>query len=263
MGSEGPLGIITEITLRLHGIPEAISAAVCSFPSIDDTVGSVIETIQLGVPVARIELLDDVTMRGVNSFSKTDYPVSHTLFYEFHGSQTTVEEHSRQAQEIASGFGGGDFNWETKAEDRNRLWQARHDALYAMNALRPGSKPMVTDVCVPISQLAQCISETKVDIERSSIMAPIAGHAGDGKFHVVYLVDTDSPDELKEAGDMHDKLVARALALGGTCTGEHGIGYGKIDFLNSELGEGVSVMRSIKLALDPNNIMNPGKIINV
>jgi len=263
VGSEGTLGIITEITLRLHGIPEAISAAVCSFPSIDDTVGSVIETIQLGVPVARIELLDDVTMRGVNSFSKTDYPVSHTLFYEFHGSQTTVEEHSRQAQEIASGFGGGDFNWETKAEDRNRLWQARHDALYAMNALRPGSKPMVTDVCVPISQLAQCISETKVDIERSSIMAPIAGHAGDGNFHVVYLVDTDSPDELKEAGDMHDKLVARALALGGTCTGEHGIGYGKIDFLNSELGEGVSVMRSIKLALDPNNIMNPGKIINV
>jgi D-lactate dehydrogenase (cytochrome) len=263
VGSEGTLGIITEITLRLHGIPEAISAAVCSFPSIDDAVTSVIATIQSGIPVARIELLDDTTMKGVNSFSKTDYPVSHTLFYEFHGSETSVEEQSRQAQDIASTFGGGDFNWETRAEDRNRLWQARHDALYAMNALRPGSKPMVTDVCVPISRLAECIRETKEDIDGSSIMAPIVGHAGDGNFHVVYLVDTSSEEELREAGEMHDRLVMRALAVGGTCTGEHGIGYGKIDFLNAELGEGVSVMRAIKMALDPNNIMNPGKVIRV
>ena len=263
VGSEGTLGIITEITLRLHGIPEAISAAVCSFPSIDDAVTSVIATVQSGIPVARIELLDDATMKGVNSFSKTDYPVSHTLFYEFHGTKTSVEEQSRQAQEIASAFGGGDFNWETRAEDRNRLWQARHDALYAMNALRPGSKPMVTDVCVPISRLAECIRETKEDIDKSSIMAPIAGHAGDGNFHVVYLVDTNSEEELREAGEMHDRLVMRALAVGGTCTGEHGIGYGKIDFLNAELGEGVSVMRAIKVALDPNNIMNPGKVIRV
>ena len=263
VGSEGTLGIITEITLRLYGIPEAISAAVCSFPSIDDAVASVIATVQSGIPVARIELLDDVTMKGVNSFSKTDYPVSHTLFYEFHGSKTSVEEQSRQSQEIASGFGGGDFNWETRVEDRNRLWQARHDALYAMNALRPGSKPMVTDVCVPISRLAECIRETKEDIDASSIMAPIAGHAGDGNFHVVYLVDTSSEEELREAGEMHDRLVMRALAVGGTCTGEHGIGYGKIDFLNAELGEGVGVMRAIKVALDPNNIMNPGKVIRV
>ena len=263
VGSEGTLGIITEITLRLYGIPEAIAAAVCSFPSIDDAVASVIATIQSGIPVARIELLDDATMEGVNNFSKTDYPVSHTLFYEFHGSGNSVEENSRQAQEIASACGGGDFRWETRPEDRSQLWQARHDALYAMNALRPGSKPMVTDVCVPISRLAECIRQTKEDIEKSSIMAPIAGHAGDGNFHVVYLVDTSSEVELMEAGEMHDKLVMRALAMGGTCTGEHGIGYGKIDFLNSELGEGVSVMRSIKLSMDPKNIMNPGKILRV
>ena len=263
VGSEGTLGIITEVTLRLFGIPEAIASAVCSFPTIDDAVNSVILSIQSGIPVARIELLDDITMRGINSFSKTDYPVAQTLFYEFHGSEAGVEEQSRQAQEIAAEFGGGNFQWETLPEDRTRLWQARHDALYAMNALRPGSKPMVTDVCVPISRLAECIQATKQDHEGSSITAPIAGHVGDGNFHVVYLVDPNDEMEIKEAADLHERLVMRALAMDGTCTGEHGIGYGKIEFLNAELGEGVAIMRDIKRALDPDNIMNPGKILQM
>ena len=263
VGSEGTLGIITEVTLRLFGIPEAIASAVCSFPTIEDAVNSVIVSIQSGLPVARIELLDDITMGGINNFSNTNYPVAHTLFYEFHGSEAGVEEQSRQAQDIADEFGASNFQWETLPEDRNRLWQARHDALYAMNALRPGAKPMVTDVCVPISRLAECIRETKRDIDGSSVVAPVAGHVGDGNFHVAYLIDPDDDEEIKEASDMHDRLVMRALAMGGTCTGEHGIGYGKIDFLNEELGEGVSVMRDIKKALDPDNIMNPGKIVRM
>ena len=263
VGSEGTLGIITEVTLKLFGIPEAIASAVCSFPTIEDAVNSVIVSIQSGLPVARIELLDDITMGGINNFSNTNYPVAHTLFYEFHGSEAGVGEQSRQAQEIAVEFGGSNFQWETRPEDRNRLWQARHDGLYAMNALRPGSKPMVTDVCVPISRLAECIRETKRDIDGSSIVAPVAGHVGDGNFHVVYLINPNDDKEIKEASDMHDRLVMRALAMGGTCTGEHGIGYGKIDFLNEELGEGVSVMRDIKKALDPDNIMNPGKIVRM
>ena len=263
VGSEGTLGIITEITLRLFGIPEAIASAVCSFPTVEDAVNSVILAIQSGIPVARIELLDDITMGAINNFSKTNYPVAQTLFYEFHGSKAGVAEQSRQAQEIAAEFGGSNFQWETLPEDRNRLWQARHDALYAMNALRPGSKPMVTDVCVPISRLAECIRETKTDLDGSSIMAPIAGHVGDGNFHVAYLLDPNDNKEIQEAGDMHDRLVMRALAMNGTCTGEHGVGYGKINFLNAELGEGVSVMREIKRALDPDNIMNPGKIVQI
>ncbi len=261
VGSEGTLGIISEVTLKLFGIPEAIASAVCSFQTIEDAVNSVIASIQSGIPVARIELLDDITMRGINNFSKTDYPVAQTLFYEFHGTKAGVEEQSRQAQDIAAEFGGGNFQWETRPEDRSRLWQARHDALYAMNALRPGSKPMVTDVCVPISRLSECIAETKHDIDGSTIEAPIAGHVGDGNFHVVYLLDPSNKQEIEEAENMHDKLVMRALAMGGTCTGEHGIGYGKIDFLNAELGEGVGVMREIKKALDPDNIMNPGKVV--
>ena len=263
VGSEGTLGIITEVTLKLFGIPEAIASAVCSFPTIEDAVNSVIASIQSGIPVARIELLDDITMRAINNFSKTDYPIAQTLFYEFHGSQAGVEEQSRQAQEIAAEFGGGNFQWETLPEDRSRLWQARHDALYAMNALRPGSKPMVTDVCVPISRLSECILETKQDIDESTLEAPIAGHVGDGNFHVVYLIDPKDEQEIEEAGTMHDRLVMRALSMGGTCTGEHGIGYGKINFLNAELGEGVGVMREIKKALDPDNIMNPGKVVQV
>ncbi len=263
VGSEGTLGVITEVTLRLHGIPEAISAAVCSFPDIENAVNCVIHTIQAGVPVARIELLDDISMGGINRFAKMDYPIAHTLFFEFHGSNASVAEQAETVQTVAADHGGGNFQRAQRTEDRNRLWQARHDAYYAMLALRPGSKGMVTDVCVPISRLAECIRETKSDIDASSIIAPIAGHVGDGNFHVAYLIDPDNGSEIEEAGKMHDRLVMRALAMDGTCTGEHGIGYGKIDFLNAELGEGVSVMRAIKLALDPDNIMNPGKVIRV
>jgi len=263
VGSEGTLGVITEVTVRLFGIPEAMSAAVCAFPSIEDAVNTVILTIQSGIPVARIELVDELSVKGFNEFSKMDFPVAYTLFYEFHGSTNYVEEQAEAAQAIAAEFGGGDFKWATKAEDRNKLWQARHDALYAMMALCPGKKVMSTDVCVPISRLAECISETKKDSDQTEILAPIVGHVGDGNFHVGYMVDPEDNEEIAEAGELHDRLVARALAMGGTCTGEHGIGYGKIDYLNAELGEGVSVMRSIKQALDPDNIMNPGKIVRV
>ena len=263
VGSEGTLGVITRVTVRLYGIPEAISAAVCSFPDIESAVDTVIETIQSGVPVARIELLDDVSMDGINRFSKLNHPVAHTLFFEFHGSESSVSEQAETVQALAAEHGGGDFRWERRTEDRNKLWQARHDVYYAMMALRPGCKGMVTDVCVPISRLAECITETKKDIDASAIIAPIAGHVGDGNFHIAFLIDPDNQDEIDEATRMHDRLVMRALAMDGTCTGEHGVGYGKIDFLNAELGEGVSVMRAIKQALDPDNIMNPGKIVRM
>ncbi|MBL28969.1 MAG: FAD-binding oxidoreductase [Rhodospirillaceae bacterium] len=263
VGSEGTLGVITEVTVRLYGIPEAMSAAVCSFPTIEDAVNTTILTIQSGIPVARIELLDDVSMDGINKFEKADYPVAHTLFFEFHGTEAGVVEQAKMVQGIASDFGGSDFQWATKTEDRTKLWQARHDVYYAMMALRPGSKGLVTDVCVPVSRLAECITATKADIDASSLIAPIAGHVGDGNFHIAYLVDPDNQAEIDEAAALHDRLVMRALAMDGTCTGEHGVGYGKIDFLNAELGEGVSVMRSIKMALDPDNIMNPGKIVRV
>ncbi len=263
VGSEGTLGVITEITLRLYGIPEAISSAVCSYPSIDDAVNCVIATIQMGIPVARIELLDAISMDGINKFSKMDHQVAPTLFFEFHGSVAGVEEQSETVQALSQEFGGGDFAWATLPEDRTRLWQARHDVYYAMMAIRPGSKGMVTDVCVPISRLAECIRETEADNAKASFPAPIAGHVGDGNFHVGYLIDPDSENEIAEAAALHDRLVARALAMDGTCTGEHGVGYGKIDFLIAEFGEGVSVMRAIKQALDPDNIMNPGKIVRL
>ncbi len=263
VGSEGTLGVITRVTVRLYGIPEAISAAVCSFPDIESAVDTVIETIQSGVPVARIELLDDVSMDGINRFSKLNHPVAHTLFFEFHGSELSVAEQAETVQALAAEHGGGDFRWERRTEDRNKLWQARHDVYYAMMALRPGCKGMVTDVCVPISRLAECITETKKDIDASAIISPIAGHVGDGNFHIAYLIDPDNQDEIDEAERMHDRLVMRALAMDGTCTGEHGVGYGKIDFLNAELGEGVNVMRAIKQALDPDNVMNPGKIVRM
>ncbi|MFP6757279.1 MAG: FAD-linked oxidase C-terminal domain-containing protein [Alphaproteobacteria bacterium] len=263
VGSEGTLGVITEVTLRLYGIPEAMSAAMCSFPTIEGAVDAVILTIQSGIPVARVELVDEMSVAAINAFSKTDYPVAYTLFFEFHGSETSVAEQAAQVQEITAEFGAGDFRWETKAEDRNRLWQARHDALYAIMAAYPGTKAMATDVCVPISRLADCIAETRADNDGSAIPAPIVGHVGDGNFHVSYMMRPDDEAAIAEASALHDRLVARALAMGGTCTGEHGIGYGKIDYLNAELGDGVSVMRAIKMGLDPDNIMNPGKIIRI
>jgi D-lactate dehydrogenase (cytochrome) len=263
VGSEGTLGVITEVTLRLYGVPEAISAAVGSFPTIEDAVNTVIQTIQTGIPVARIELLDEVQMDAVNRYAKFDYPVQPTLFFEFHGTEAGVAEQAAMVKEIAGGYGVGDFRWASKAEERNRLWQARHNAYYACKAMRPGSKGWATDVCVPISRLAECISETKADLRTSTLLAPIVGHVGDGNFHVTFLVDPDQPAELAEAKRLNERMVMRALALGGTCTGEHGIGYGKIDFLTAEHGDAVAVMRQVKLALDPHNIMNPGKILRL
>jgi D-lactate dehydrogenase (cytochrome) len=261
VGSEGTLGIITEIQLRLYGIPEAISSAVCSFSTLEGAVTTVTQTIQMGIPVARIELLDEVQMDAINRYSDLSYPVQPTLFFEFHGSDNGVREQTEMVGEIAQECGGGDFQWASRTEDRNKLWQARHDAYYAALALRPGCKGWATDVCVPISALTKCLLETRKDIDASGLLAPIVSHAGDGNFHLVFLVDTESSDEMARASGVNDRMVARALAAGGTCTGEHGVGYGKIEFLKSEHGEAMSVMRQIKTALDPDNIMNPGKIL--
>ena len=261
IGSEGTLGVITEIQLRLYGIPEAVSSAVCSFQTLKGAVDTVITTIQMGIPVARIELLDEVQMDAINRYSDLNYPAQPTLFFEFHGSDSGVKEQTGRVGEIASEFGGGDFQWATRTEDRNKLWQARHDAYYAAMALRPGCKGWATDVCVPISRLAECILETRKDIDESGIITPIVGHVGDGNFHLVFLVDTENEEEMKKATAVNDRMVMRALELGGTCTGEHGIGYGKIEFLKHEHGEAVSVMRQIKRALDPDELMNPGKIL--
>ncbi len=263
VGSEGTLGVITEITLRLYGIPEAMSSAVCSFASLEEAVNTVILTIQMGVPVARIELLDEVQMDAVNRFSGTGYAVAPTLFLEFHGSEAGVAEQAETVQDIAREHGGGDFQWTTNNEERSKLWQARHDAAYACKALRPGSEIVATDVCVPISRLAQCITETKRDIQASDVIAPIVGHVGDGNFHLCVLVDPADRAELERAQALNERMVSRALAMDGTCTGEHGVGYGKLDFLVAEHGEAISVMRTIKQALDPQNIMNPGKVVRV
>ena len=263
VGSEGTLGVITEITLRLYGIPEAVSAAVCSFPGIEGAVDTVIETIQMGIPVARIELLDELQMEACNRYSDLEYPVAPTLFLEFHGSAAGVAEQAETVQTLATGNGAGDFQWATRTEDRNRLWQARHDAAYAALALRPGAGMWATDVCVPLSRLAECIRETREDLAESFLMAPLVGHVGDGNFHLVFLFDPDDDRERAEVERLNERLVSRSLALDGTCTGEHGVGYGKLDFLTAEHGEAVSLMRDIKKALDPGNIMNPGKIVRV
>jgi D-lactate dehydrogenase (cytochrome) len=263
VGSEGTLGVIAEVTLRLHGVPEAISAAVCAFPDLAAAVNTAIAIIHSGVPVARIELLDDVQMKAINKYSKLDYPEAPTLFFEFHGTEAGVVEQVKMVEAIAGDFGDSNFQWATKAEDRTQLWQARHDAYYAAIALRPGSKGYATDVCVPISRLAECIEETRQDIEISGLLAPIVGHVGDGNFHLVMVLDPDDPDEMARAKALNERLVMRGLSMDGTCTGEHGVGYGKIDFLLAEHGEAVSVMRTIKTALDPLGIMNPGKIVRV
>jgi D-lactate dehydrogenase (cytochrome) len=260
VGSEGTLGIITEVQLCLYGVPEAMSAAVCSFPTLEGAVNSVMLTIQSGVPVARIELLDEVMMDGVNKYSGLDYPVLPTLFFEFHGSERGVEEQAETVREIVADFDGGNFEWATRSEDRNRLWQARHNAYYAGIAMRPGAKGWPTDVCVPISRLAESILETKRDIQREGLLAPIVGHVGDGNYHLSFIVDPDDAEEMERAKRVNERMVVRAIELGGTCTGEHGIGFGKIEFLRTEHGEAVSVMRQLKQALDPDNLMNPGKM---
>jgi len=263
VGSEGTLGIITEVTVRLYGIPEAISAAVCAFPTITEAVDTVIETIQSGIPVARIELLDEAQIDAINKYSKLDHKIAPTLFFEFHGSNAGVAEQVGLVKAIAAEHGGDDFRWATSPEERTKLWQARHDAYYAALALRPGSKGWPTDVCVPISRLADCIAETKQDLAQSSIPSALAGHVGDGNFHLIFMIDPQAPEEIAEASRLNERMVNRALAMEGTCTGEHGIGYGKMDFLLAEHGDAVSVMHSIKRALDPNNILNPGKIVRI
>ena len=262
VGSEGTLGIVTEITLRLHGIPEAISAGSCSFPTVKAACDSVIVTIQSGLPVARIELLDEVQVRAVNVYSKLALPEMPLLLLEFHGTDAAVREQAERFGEIAAEFGAGDFAWATKAEDRTRLWQARHDVYWASLGLRPGAKGVASDVCVPISRLAECLAETKRDIEESGMVAPIAGHVGDGNFHVMPLVFLDDPDEVARTEAFMHRLVERALAMEGTCTGEHGVGQGKMKYLAKEHGEpALDLMRLLKRSIDPDNIMNPGKIV--
>jgi D-lactate dehydrogenase (cytochrome) len=262
VGSEGTLGVITDVTVRLHPIPEAVSAGVCAFQSIQGAVDTVIRTIQLGIPVARLELLDAVQLDAINRYSKTTYPVAPTLFFELHGAtERYVSEQAEELQTIASEHGGRGFQFATRLEDRERLWKARHDALYADLALRPGSKAWTTDVCVPISQLAACIVETQRDNAAASFPVPLVGHAGDGNFHLLYVLDPASETELAEARELNARLITRALALGGTCTGEHGVGYGKMPYMLAEHGEGLEVMRAVKRALDPDNRMNPGKVV--
>lgn len=263
VGSEGTLGIITELTVRLHGRPEAIAAATCHFDSIDKAVQTVITTIQLGIPVARMELLDEVQIDAVNRFSRTAYPVRPTLFFEFHGlSERDVTEQAEAVGEIAADNGGGSFARAVSPEARAELWQARHDAYYAALAMRAGRRGWTTDVCVPISRLTECILQTKADIAASPLVAALVGHVGDGNFHMIFPVDPDDPAEIAEAERLTDRLVERALAMGGTCSGEHGVGIGKMKFLRQEHGEGLDVMRAIKQTLDPLGIMNPGKLVD-
>ncbi len=261
VGSEGTLGLITAITLRLYPQPEAVSAAVCAFPSVDAAVRTVIQTIQLGVPIARCELLDALTISAVNRYSKLTLREAPMLFCEFHGTPASVAEQARSVQEIAKELGGLDFEWATRQEERTRLWQARHDAYPACRQLRPGNRAFSTDVCVPISRLAECIAESNEDIAQASIPIALFGHVGDGNFHLVVLIDPSNPRDFEEAEAVNRRVVMRALRMGGTCTGEHGIGIGKLDFLDAEHGDAVVVMRAIKQTLDPDNILNPGKVI--
>jgi D-lactate dehydrogenase (cytochrome) len=262
VGSEGTLGVITEITLKLQGIPEAIAGGVCPFPSVEAACNATILTIQSGIPVARIELLDEMQVRACNAYSKLTLQEKPLLFLEFHGSQASVAEQSERFGDIASELGGGPFEWATKAEDRSRLWQARHDAYWAVRSLRPGTQAIASDVCVPISRLAECVTATQRDVADSGLIAPILGHVGDGNFHLSLLVDTEDPDEVARAETLLERVVERAMAMEGTCTGEHGVGQGKMKYLPAEYGEGALwVMRALKDALDPRDIMNPGKIV--
>jgi D-lactate dehydrogenase (cytochrome) len=264
VGSEGTLGVITELTLRLTGIPEAIASGVCPFPSVDAACNATILTIQSGIPVARIELLDAQQVRACNAYSKLSLPEVPLLFVEFHGTDASVAEQSQRFGEIAEELGGGPFDWATRAEDRSRLWQARHDAYWAARGLRPGAQAVASDVCVPISRLAECVRDTERDIDASGLVAPILGHVGDGNFHLSLMVDLGDEDEVKRAKVLLERLVERALAMDGTCTGEHGVGQGKMKYLKPEHGDAaLDAMRAIKRALDPLDIMNPGKIVGL
>jgi D-lactate dehydrogenase (cytochrome) len=260
IGSEGTLGVITGLTLKLYGIPETILSAVCPFASIEGACNATIAALQMGLPLARIELADEVQIRACNAYSHLALPEMPTLFLEFHGTAASAREQVEAFADIARAEGGGEFDWAERQEDRTRLWQARHDAYWAARALKPGAEVLSTDVCVPISSLAACVGETRQDIDRLGLLAPIVGHVGDGNFHVLPLIDPSDPEERGKVQDFLDRLIDRALGFGGTCTGEHGVGQGKIRYLVQEHGPGIEVMAAIKKALDPLNILNPGKI---
>ncbi len=261
VGSEGTLGVITEVGLKLYGIPESIAAGVCPFPTIEAACNAVIQTIQIGIPVARIELVDELHVKAFNVYSKLDLKVVPTLFVEFHGTPASTAEQSEIFSAIAGELGGGPFEWATREEERQKLWQARHDAFWATKALMPGKEVFSTDVCVPISRLAECVRETQEDLARYGLFGPIVGHVGDGNFHVVLYCDRSDEAEVARVTTFYERLIHRAIAMDGTSTGEHGVGLGKMKFLEAEHGSGLAVMRQIKQALDPNNILNPGKII--
>lgn len=262
VGSEGTLGIITEVTVRLYPQPEAISAAICNFPTLDSAVRSVIEVIQMGVPVARVEFMDTWAVKATNAYSKLTLQESPLLLFEFHGSPAGVKEQAEIVQDIARENGGLDFEWADKPEDRSRLWTARHNAYFAGIQLRPGCRSSTTDVCVPISRLADCVSETAAELDRASFPYTIVGHVGDGNFHVLMLLDPDNPQEWEESERINHRLVQRAIRMDGTCTGEHGVGLHKMAFMREEHGQdALDLMTSLKQAFDPNNILNPGKMI--
>jgi D-lactate dehydrogenase (cytochrome) len=262
VGSEGTLGIITEVALRIHGIPECIGGAVCSFATVDGAVRTVIETVQLGVPVARLELMDEAAVMATNRYSGLDLPECPLLLIEFHGTKAAVDDQAATVERVAMDNGGKDWRASSDPAERSRLWKARHDAYYAALALRPGARGMPTDVCVPISRLAECVAQTREDIEASGLLAPIVGHVGDGNFHLLTLFDRSDADELARAFELNRRLVRRALAMGGTSTGEHGVGYGKLEFMADEHdAASLETMRAIKGALDPRGILNPGKVI--
>ena len=260
IGSEGTLGIITELTLKLYGTPETILAGICPFASVKGACNTTITALQMGLPLARIELADTVQMRACNAYSHLTLPECPTLFVEFHGTQSSAREQVETFASIARAEGGGELQWAERQEDRNRLWQARHDAYWAARALKPGAEVLSTDVCVPISALAACVEATREDIDRLGLLAPIVGHVGDGNFHVLPLIDAADASEKARVQAFHDRLVKRALDAGGTCTGEHGVGQGKIGYLAAEHGSALGAMIAIKKALDPLNILNPGKI---
>lgn len=262
VGAEGTLGIITEITLRLYGIPETMSAALCHFPDVDDAVGAAISIIQLGIPVARMELMDRALVNAVNAFSHTSLPVADTLAFEFHGAETIVAEQVAMVREIVAEHGAADFQWATSAEERAKLWKARHQAYYAVIAQRPGCKGWSSDVCVPVSRLGECIHFTRDLLAQSAIPAFILGHVGDGNYHVVFAVDPASPSEMEEVAAINRAMVEKAISVDGTCTGEHGIGTGKIGYMRAEHGDvAIELMAALKHAVDPRGLMNPGKIL--
>ena len=264
IGSEGTLGIITEVTVKLYPVQEAMSAAMCAFDTVDGCTRTVIQTIQAGIPIARSEIVCEHTIEAINKYKKTSYRVAPTLFFEFHGSKASVVEQAEAVQEIARENGGKDFIWATKPEERTQLWDARHNAYFACLQLRPGSRAVSTDVCVPISRLAECVRETMEDVKSYIAPVPLLGHVGDGNFHLMFLVDPQKPEETELAKQFNQRLVERALRLEGTCTGEHGVGMGKQGSLRAELGDDViDVMRDIKKLFDPDNLMNPGKVVSL